>query len=433
MLILAILGIILIFSCLFLISKEKQNSAKTRGALEHCQDEIEFLRKEKNNNEEKFNDKINFLQDKILEFEKQNSLLLQEKRQLSQEKQDWKKDKEAILFQLSEELIRKNNEQQQKITSNQQENIKKITENLFKSFENVTSKVVSLNDDMKKSNDFINLTRQALLSPGSAGRTAEITLENILKNSGLKEKQNFDDFGDYILQSHFSGNVTSLEQEAKRPDAVIFFPGDQVAVIDSKSSPHFLELESAKQNGDFEQEKIILNKLKESFKRHVETLKRKDYGKSLFEELNNKSLIDHKVLVIMFLQTEKMLDILRQTDKDFEQKAFESGVIIATPIGLINFLSQARIVIDRVKQEKNVEHLKVEVRKLLDNIAMIFKESKDLGKSINKALNSHNKITKNLNRQIYSSVKNISELGIDSKKSKDIKMLEEFDEIIDQE
>jgi len=420
-------------SCLYLISQEKQQSSKLRGSFEHAQNEINFLRSEKNKIEEKLNDKIDLLQDKVMLFEKQNSLLTQEKQQLERQKQEWSKDKETILFQLSEELIRKNNEQQQKISLNQQENIKKITADLFKNFENVAAKVVSLNDDVKKSNESINLTRQALLSPGSSGRTAEITLENILKNSGLKEKATLDDAGDYILQSHFSGTINSLEQEAKRPDAIVFFPGNQIAVIDSKSSPHFIDLQMARQNDDVEQEKIILNKIKDAFKRHLESLKRKDYSKSLFEELHNKNPSDYKIMNIMFLQTEKMLDILRQIDHEFEQKAFESGVIIATPIGLINFLSQARIVIDRIKQEKNVELLKVEVRKLLDNIAMVFKESKELGRSINKALSSHGKITKNLNRQVYSSIKSISDLGIDSKKSTDIKLLEEFDEEVEDE
>ncbi len=411
-----------------LLAKEKNQSGEIRGRFSHAQNEIEFLRSQKDKIAEKAEEKIEFLQEKILSFEKQNSLLKQEKQQLEQQKQEWSKDKETILFKLSEELIKKNNEQQHLISVNQQENIRKITENLFKNFENVTAKVVSLNDDVKKSADVINLTKQALLNPGGSGRASEITLENILKNSGLKEKQDLEAVGDYVLQSHFSGTVNALEQEAKRPDAIIFFPNDQIIIIDSKSSPHFLDLEMAKQNSDIEQEKILLVKIKDSFKRHLETLKRKDYGKSLFEELHGKNSSDYKIMNIMFLQTEKMLEIVRDIDKDFEQKAFEAGIIIATPIGLINFLSQARIVIDRVKQEKNVEVLKVEVRKLLDNIAMIFKESKELGKSIAKALNSHNKITKNLNRQVYSSIKNISDLGIESKKSGEIKLLEEYDE-----
>ena len=403
--------------------------AKFKSQAERVQNEVDFLRGEKEKSEEK----INFLQQKNVHLETQNQLLKSEQQQVERQREEWNKDKETILLQLSENLIKKNNEQQNQISANQQENIKKITETLFKNFENVTAKVVSLGDDVKKSADIINLTKQALLSPGAAGRTAEITLENILKSSGLKEKTDFNSYGDYILQSHFSGVNNDSEQESKRPDAILFFPGDQIAIIDSKSSPHFYDLEVARQSGDFEQEKIILSKIKDAFRKHLESLKKKDYSKFLFEELRSKNASDYKILVVMFLQTEKMLDIVRSLDSDFEQKALEAGVILASPIGMINFLSQARIVIDRIKQEKNIEDLKIEVRRLLDNVTMIFRDSRELGKSLNKALVLHSKMVKGLNRGVYSAMKNIAELGIEGKKSGEVKLLEEYDVNDDEE
>ena len=403
--------------------------AKFKSQAERAQNEVDFLRGEKEKSEEK----TNFLQQKNVHLETQNQLLKLEQEQIEKQREDWNKDKETILLQLSENLIKKNNEQQNQISVNQQENIKKITETLFKNFENVTAKVVSLGDDVKKSADIINLTKQALLSPGAAGRTAEITLENILKSSGLKEKADFNSYGDYILQSHFSGVNNESEQESKRPDAILFFPGDQIAIIDSKSSPHFYDLEVARQSGDFEQEKIILAKIKDAFRKHLESLKKKDYSKFLFEELRSKNASDYKILVVMFLQTEKMLDIVRSLDSDFEQRALEAGVILASPIGMINFLSQARIVIDRIKQEKNIEDLKIEVRRLLDNVTMIFRDSRELGKSLNKALGLHSKMVKGLNRGVYSAMKNIAELGIEGKKSGEVKLLEEYDVNDDEE
>ena len=398
--------------------------AKLKGQAEKFQHEVEFLREEK----ESLTQKNELQQNRILHFEKSNELLKQNQENLEKQKADWTKDKETILFQLSEDLMKRNSEQQHKININQQESIKKVTENLFKDFENVTAKVMSLNDEVKKSSDAVNLTQQALLNPGSAGRTAEITLENILKNSGLKERSNLNSIGDYVLQSHFSGVNASSSQEAKRPDAVLFFPGDQIAIIDSKSSPHFLDLQLVRQEEDKEQEKIVLAKIKEAFRKHLDNLSKKAYSKFLFEDLCTKNPTDYKIITVMFVQTERMLETLREIDPHFEQKAIEAGIIVASPIGLINFLSQARIVIDRIKQEKNVESLKISVRKLLDNIAVIFKESEDLGKSLNKSLNVHNKMTKTLNRSVYSTIKNIAELGIEGKKSDKIKMLEEYEE-----
>lgn len=405
---------------LYFLSQEKQKFSRANGQLERAENEVNFLRLEKEKSEKKSAEKIDLLQEKLLHFEKQNELLKQAQQQLEQHKQEWNQNKETILFKLSEELMKKNNEQQNRLSVNQQENIKKITENLFKNFENVTAKLTALDDEVRKSSKEIGQTKAALLSPGGAGRTAEITLENILKSSNLLEKESLTAVGDYVLQSHFGSAAAS---EAKRPDAILFLPSDQIVIIDSKSSPHFFELVEAQSD---EEKKEILSKIKNTFRKHLEDLKRKDYANFLFEELRSKNSSDFKILSVMFLQTEQMLEVIKKADKDFEQRAFEAGIIVATPVVLVHLLSNVKFVIDRFKQEKNIEILKVEVRKLLDNLVMIVKESAEMGKSINKALTGYNKLAKNLNRATVLS-KNISELGIEGKRVSEVKLLEEFE------
>lgn len=407
----------------YFLSQEKQKSSQLKGRLDHAENEINFLRSEKEKSERKSEEKINFLQEKSLDFEKQNELLKQAQQQLERQRQEWSKDKETMLLQLSSELMKKNNEQQNRMSLDQQEAVKKITENLFKNFENVTAKLTALDDEVKKSTKEIDQTKSALLSPGGAGRTSEITLENILKSSNLLEKENLNSVGDYVLQSHFGSIANS---EAKRPDAILFLPNEQIAVIDSKSSPHFFEFSEAEKSSDETRKKEILTKIKEAFRRHLEDLKRKDYANFLFEELRTKNSSDYKILSIMFLQTEQMLEVIKKADKDFEQRAFDAGIILATPVVLIHLLSNVKFVIDRFKQEKNVEILKVEIRKLLDGLVAIVKESGEMGRSINKALVGYNKLAKNLNRATVLS-KNISELGIEGKKFSEVKLLEEFE------
>lgn len=405
------------------LARQKKLSWEVKGKFQQIEKELESTKQEKSFDQEKFQSKIDELQNQIQNFEIQNELLKQEKDQLETEKNEWSKDKEAMLYKLSEEIIKKSHEQQLKMSEAQKEAVKKVTEDLFKNFQNVTSKVASLNDQMQESAKTINLTKQALLSPSGAGRSAEITLENVLKNSGLKEKSAMNSVGDYILQSHFSGeNINS----SRRPDAILFFTNDQIVVIDSKSSSHFLELEQVRKRKDKEQEKLILSKIKETFRKHLESLTKKDYSKFLYEDLLNKNFSDHKIMIVMFLQTEKILETIREIDPHFEEKAMEKGIIVASPIGLINFLSQARIVLDRIKQEKNIEFLKIEVQKLLDNVTTIFKESGDLGKSLNRSLNVHNKMVKTLNKSVYSSMKKISDLGIEGKKSNHLTLVEEY-------
>ncbi|MBM3579224.1 MAG: DNA recombination protein RmuC [Alphaproteobacteria bacterium] len=370
--------------CFFFLYK----SSATLGRLGRVEEEVNLLRSEKEN-----------LQQKVLGFEKENELLKQDQQRLAQEKQNWQKEKELVLFQIADEITKKNSAQQNQI------------------FENVTTKLKALDEEVKKSSDETNKIKAALLTPGGAGRTSEITLENILKASGLLERESFNSVGDYILQSHFGSDFGA---EAKRPDAILFLPDNQIAVVDSKSSAHFFELAESEGEGE---EKEILGKLRTMFRRHIEDLRRKDYASFLFEHLHAQNPSDYRIISVMFLQTEQMLEVLKKADRDFEQRAFEAGIIVATPVALIHLLSNVKFVVDRVKQQKNIELLKVEIGKLLDSFVVIVKESGELGRLINRALVGYNKLAKNLNRTTSLS-KNISELGIAGKKSGEVKFLE---------
>jgi DNA recombination protein RmuC len=407
------------------LTKEKQKSSELFGGQKRLESEVSFWREEKEKLEKKSEEKISALQEKLSFFEKQNELLSQAQQQFEKQRQDWTKDKETILFKLSEDLMKRNFEQQAQASLAQEQNIKKITENLFKNFESVTQKLGALDDEVKKSTQAISDTKSALLSPGGAGRSSEITLENILKNSNLLEKENLNSVGDYVLQSHFKSVGDS---QAKRPDAIVFLPNEQILVIDSKSSPHFLDFFEAERSGNEAQKKEIATKIKEAFRRHLEDLKRKDYEKFLFDELRAKNAADYRIFSAMFFQTEQMLEVLKKVDRDFEQRALEAGIILASPVVLVHLLSNVKFIIDRFKQEKNIEALKIEMRKLLDSLVGVIKESSELGRLINRSLAGYNKLAKNLNRATTLG-KNIAELGIEGKKSAELKTLEEIDEV----
>ncbi|MFT6333159.1 MAG: DNA recombination protein RmuC [Lentimonas sp.] len=364
---------------------------------------------------------------KIINFVRQNDLLKQSHQSLEQEKQEWKATKEKILFQLSEELMRKNNSDQEKFSKDQEERITKINENLFKNFENVLNKVSSLGDDVEKSSQEISLTKNALLNPSGVGRTAEITLENILKASGLREKLTSKDSGDYMLQSHF----VASDNTGRRPDAIIFLPNDHNVIIDSKSSIFFLELQKAIDEEDSILEGQMRGKLKESMQKHLEDLKKRDYSKAKeFSEMekNNHGQV---FTTVMFLQTEKMLSILQKIDDNFTKKALDCGVWILTPIGLYNLLSQAKLTIRKIKQEENALELKIEIRKLIDSVATMFGKATDIGKATSKAVKSYNEFASTFNHRFLVRVSNLNKMGIESDKKIIQRKLEKYNIVTD--
>jgi DNA recombination protein RmuC len=356
-------------------------------------------------------------------------LLKQSQNLLEKEKQEWVLNKEKILFQLSEELMRKNNEEQAKFGKQNQENIEKITHNLYKNFENVLNKVSSLDDDVKKSSQSIELTANALLNPTGAGKSAEITLENILKASGLKEKSDINDVGDYILQSHFF----SSENIAKKPDALVFLPNNHIVIIDSKSSMFFLELQKAKEAGDIDLQESTKSKLKETIKKHLEDLKKRKYAEAKeFDDLkqNNQSRI---FTTVMFLQTEKMLEIINEIDESFEQKALDAGIWVLTPIGVYNLLMQGKLTINRIKQQENIEELRIEVKKLIEAISTMYNKAADIGKATSKAVKSYNEFAASFNQRFLVRVNNMNKLGIESDKKSVGAKLEKYNIVMDED
>jgi DNA recombination protein RmuC len=371
--------------------------------------------------------KINDLKDQLSNIETEKRLLLQKSNNLEEEKANWHKEKEKLLFQLSEELIRKNKEDQEKFSQNQQEEIKKITENLFQNFENITNKVSSLGDDVEKSISDINLTKNALLNPGGAGLTSEITLENILKSSGLQEKKSADAIGDYILQSHFSDS----ENNSKRPDALIFLPDNHILIIDSKSSSHFLELQQAKNENDQSQIKEIEIKIKDRMNIHLSDLKKRSYAKSKLDDLDLKNIFKGEekpsISTAMFLQSEKMLDIIRNISPNFEQKALDEKIWVIGPIGLVNILNQSKFIINHKKQEKNIDNLRIEIKKMIESVGIILTKSQDVGKNLYRSMKSFNEFATSFNGNFLKKISNMNELGIEFNKKHFKKMIEKYD------
>jgi DNA anti-recombination protein RmuC len=96
---------------------------------------------------------------------------------------------------------------------------------------------------------------------------------------------------------------------------------------------------------------------------------------------------------------------------------------VLSPVGLINLLTQVKFLIDNVKQEKNIEKLKIEIRKLMESISTIFKKSETLGSSIKKSLNTYNEFVGTFNSRFLPRISNMSKLGIEMDSKKNLEKL----------
>jgi DNA recombination protein RmuC len=91
--------------------------------------------------------------------------------------------------------------------------------------------VGALSKEVYQSKDIVDVIKNSLLSPSGAGNLAEITLENILKSSGLRNNL------DFIMQY----SLATEDKAVLRPDSVVFLPDDKLMVIDAKASKFLVD------------------------------------------------------------------------------------------------------------------------------------------------------------------------------------------------
>ncbi|MEG8230843.1 DNA recombination protein RmuC [Candidatus Rickettsia tasmanensis] len=259
-------------------------------------------------------------------------------------------------------------------------------------FERLITMVGALNKDIEQSKGTVDLIKQSLLSPIGAGLLAEITLENILKSSGLRPNL------DFIMQY----GLTTSDSGKLRPDALIFLPSGNLMVIDSKASKFLV---------DEQDNNMSLNK---TMNYHLKSLANKDYAANILTNLNKKDQSFNNVITLMFLPTEQAVEKVIAADPEFLQKAWGGNIFPVGPSGLMNMLSFAKFQITDHRRSENYKVIIEEVRKLLSSIGTMADYSQKIGNNLHNMITNYDKFAASFNRNFMSRVKNIQKLGIDS-------------------
>lgn len=259
-------------------------------------------------------------------------------------------------------------------------------------FERLITMVGALNKDIEQSKGTVDLIKQSLLSPIGAGLLAEITLENILKSSGLRPNL------DFIMQY----GLTTTDSGKLRPDALIFLPSGNLMVIDSKASKFLVDEQDNSGN------------LSKTMNYHLKSLANKDYAENILTNLNKKDQSFNNVITLMFLPTEQAIEKVIAADPEFLQKAWSCNIFPVGPAGLMNMLSFAKFQITDHRRSENYKVIIEEVRKLLSSIGTMADYSQKIGNNLHNMVTNYDKFAASFNRNFMSRVKNIHKLGIDS-------------------
>jgi len=201
-----------------------------------------------------------------------------------------------------------------------------------------------LNENKIIKNTANELTKALKENSQSRGEFGEIILENILKASGLKNKNDYGEQGNYITQTGFR-DLNNPTAPLVRPDAIIFFPDNKHIIVDSKLALNDFQ-EFANCENQEEKDKYL-----KSFYNQVEKM-----ADELGNKYNNLDGLNTPDFKIMFIPIEGILSYILNNQKLVEF-ATSKNVVIVGPSTLIATLKIINYCWAQKNQAENIAQI----------------------------------------------------------------------------
>ena len=325
---------------------------------------------------------------------------------------DWEKTKAEFLTstkagvletaqQISSKLIEDHKRETAEAKAAAELQIKATTETLRREVQGLTDGVSQLKGQVAERAAALDTVWRALSSPTGAGYFAEVGLANTLRSFGLAQER------DFVLQA----TVYDTEAGRKRPDALVFLPGNAVLVIDSKASKHLLDLAQAE--GTERQDEAYRN-LARTMNQHLKDLTDRDYRGAVQASYRKAGKAGEiaRLLTVMYLPNEAALEKLGIADPSFMQKAAQAEIVLAGPSGLASIIGFASVEISLMQQIANQEKIVAGTERLLEALATAVGYAGSVGKGIRNAADAFAKLTSSLNGRVLPRAREVARLGL---------------------
>jgi DNA recombination protein RmuC len=216
--------------------------------------------------------------------------------------------------------------------------------------------------------DAATLARALTGESKAQGDWGELVLERLLETAGLTAGREYD------LQV----SRTDEDGGRKRPDAVVYLPGDRAIVVDAKCSlTAFVEATRAP---DERGRDAALDAHVASLRAHVKGL----VGKGYQDVLAQRTLD----LVFMFVPTEAAFHAALTRDPALCEDAFRQGIGVVGPTTLLPALRLVAHVWRSERQGANARRIAQDAGKLLDKLAAFVADVDDVGARLGQAQRS---------------------------------------------
>tara|TARA_B100000700_G_C15001561_1_gene836544 strand:+ start:33 stop:929 length:897 start_codon:yes stop_codon:yes gene_type:complete len=197
------------------------------------------------------------------------------------------------------------------------------------------------------------------------GEWGEFVLVNILENSGLREKHDFE----------IQPVLKNIDENLQKPDVVIHLPGKRDLIIDSKVSlESWHDYCNAKNEKD---QKIYFEHFLNSVKENIRKLSKDNY-----QTLYGLDTID---AVLMFVPIEPAYIALYSKEQKIIKSALEKKIMIVCPSLLPVTLQIVEKLWQVHDQSRNVENLVKKISNLYDKSVNIYESFSHAQKAIDEA------------------------------------------------
>ncbi|HET8885946.1 MAG TPA: DNA recombination protein RmuC [Salinimicrobium sp.] len=322
-----------------------------------------------------------------------------------------------ILDQKSEKFTALNKDNIQNILNPLQEKIKAFEEKVDTNSKDFIERHAQLGkhlqhlneQNIKISQEAINLTRALKGDTKMQGNWGEMVLERVLERCGLQKDC------EYFLQQNFN------TEDGKRvmPDVVIHLPGDKKMIIDSKVSLNAFERYINEE--DETEKKTHLKHHLVSVRKRVEELAAKNYH-TLYQ-------MESPDFVLLFIPIESAFAIASNEYPNLYNDAFEKNIIIVTPTTLLAVLKTIDSMWQNEKQKENAIEIANQAGALYDSFTNLTDELLKVGKQLGTVQNTYEGAMKKLTGKgnLIKRVQNLKILGAKASKQIDEKLIKRAD------
>lgn len=220
-------------------------------------------------------------------------------------------------------------------------------------------------DELRRLNDLIGreageLAKALRGNNRIQGEWGEMILESLLEKAGFVEGREF---------------VVQQTTDGLRPDVVIYMPGENCVVVDSKVS---LTAYVNWANADSCHDRQTAGKAHvASVRAHVQELSRKNY-----QDYIGQNRLD---FAMMFIPNEAAYLAAMQIEPELWQEAFNKRVLIISPTHLLSVLKLIQQLWRHESRERNAVAIADEAGKMYDKFASFVEDLQKIERAVNQA------------------------------------------------